>query len=91
MGAEVKSMELKRNEQIIEVEQALSTKKVEGFVADIKSEIHKITWTNRDELRTYTKIVVCATFLFGMSIYFLDLIIQGFLGGLSLILRWIGG
>jgi preprotein translocase subunit SecE len=91
VGTEVKSMELKKNQQIIEAEQALSTKKVEGFVADVKSEIHKITWTSRDELKTYTKIVVCATLLFGMSIYFLDLMIQGFLGGLGLILRWIGG
>lgn len=91
MGAEVKSMELKKTQQIVEAEQALSTKKVEGFVADIKSEIHKITWTSREELRAYTKIVVFATFSFGMSIYFLDLIIQGILGSLSLLLRWMGG
>lgn len=91
MGTEVKSMELKKNQQTIEIEQALSTKKVEGFIADIKSEVHKVTWTSRDELSTYTKIVVCATLLFGISIYLLDLMIQGFLSGLSVLLHLIGG
>ena len=85
------SIELKKNQQTIEMEQALSAKKVEGFVADIKSEIHKVTWTSRDELSTYTRIVVFATLLFGISIYLLDLVIQGFLSGLSVLLHLIGG
>ncbi len=90
MGAEVKSMEMKKP-QSSSIESALTAKKAQHFVADVKSEIQKINWTSREELTVYTKIVVLATFLFGMSIYFLDLLIQGTLSGLSLLLRLISG
>ncbi len=90
MGAEVKSMEMKKP-QSSSIESALTAKKARHFVADIKSEIQKISWTSREELIVYTKIVVLATFLFGMSIYFLDLLIQGTLSGLGLLLRLSSG
>ena len=90
MGAEVKSMEVKKPQQTT-TEQVLSSKKVQDFVADVKSEIHKITWTSRDELIFYTKLVVGATFSFGMAIYALDLVIQGVLGTLNFLLHLIGG
>lgn len=90
MGAEVKFMEMKKP-QSSSIESALTAKKAQNFVADVKSEIQKINWTSREELTVYTKIVVLATFLFGMSIYFLDLLIQGTLSGLSLLLRLISG
>ncbi|MGZ3733301.1 MAG: preprotein translocase subunit SecE [Parachlamydiaceae bacterium] len=38
-----------------------------------------MTWTNPDELRLYTKLVVGATFVFGLGIYFIDLAIQSVL------------
>ncbi len=88
MGAEVKSMEIKKPQQSA-TEQALTTKRVQAFVTDVKSEIQKITWTSREELLVYTKIVVGATLVFGMSIYVLDLLIQGTLGGLNLLLQFI--
>jgi preprotein translocase subunit SecE len=92
VGAEVKSMEIKKTHQTSTTENAVSSKKkVQDFVADIKSEVGKITWTNREELITYTKIVVVATFVLGMSIYMMDLLIQGTLSGLSLLLRLIAG
>ncbi len=91
MGAEVKSMEVKKPQHSTVSEQTLPTKRVQEFIADIKSEIHKITWTNREELLVYTKIVVGATFIFGMAIYLLDLIIQGTLGGLNFLINFIGG
>ena len=91
MGAEVKSMEVKKPQHSTASEQTLPTKRVQEFVTDIKSEIHKITWTSREELLVYTKIVVGATFIFGMSIYLLDLMIQGTLGGLNLLLNFISG
>lgn len=91
MGAEVKSMEIKKTQQSIATEQTLTSKKMRTFIADVKSEIQKTTWTSRAELITYTKIVVLMTLIFGMSIYVLDLMIQGVLASLSFILRWIGG
>ncbi len=90
MGAEVKSMEIKKNQQTT-TERAVSTKRIRDFVADIKSEIQKITWTSREELFAYTKIVVLATLIFGMTIYMLDLFIQSILGSLSFLLNFIGG
>lgn len=91
MGAEVKSMEVKKPQQSTASGQILPTKRVREFVEDIKSEIQKITWTNREELWVYTKIVVGATFICGMSIYFLDLIIQGTLNSLNFLLSFISG
>lgn len=91
MGAEVKSMEIKKNQQTTTERTVSTTKRVRDFVADIKSEIQKITWTNREELFAYTKIVVFATLIFGMSIYMLDLIIQSILASLSFLLHFIGG
>ena len=91
MGAEVKSMEAKKSQQSTVAAQTLSVKRVQEFVADVKSEIKKITWTNREELLVYTKIVVGATLVFGMSIYALDLIIQGIMSSLNFLLNTISG
>jgi preprotein translocase subunit SecE len=87
VGAEVKSMEVKKPQQSTTTERTLIIKQVKEFVEDIKSEINKITWTSRDELLVFTKIVVGATLAFGMSIYLLDLIIQSVLSGLNLLLN----
>lgn len=57
------------------------------FVGEVKGEMNKITWTSSDELRTYTKIVVACTFLFGVSIYLMDVVIQNVL----FVLNWIVG
>ncbi len=91
MGAEVKSMEVKKPQQTIAADRTFSLKRGKEFVADIKSEIQKITWTSREELLVYTKIVVGATYAFGMAIYMLDLMIQGTLGTLNFILNLISG
>jgi preprotein translocase subunit SecE len=91
VGAEAKSMEVKKPHHSTKSAHTLATKRVKEFVEEIKSEIQKITWTSREELLAYTKIVIGATFIFGMAIYFLDLIIQGVLNGLNLLLNFIGG
>lgn len=90
MGAEVKSMEIKKSQNTTAV-RVYSPNRVKEFIADIKSEIQKITWTSRDELIFYTKLVVGATFIFGMAIYVLDLIIQATLSSLNFIAHLIGG
>lgn len=61
-----------------------------NFLGDIKDEFSKISWTNPEELIAYTKIVVIGTFLFGMGIYFMDLIIQAVMSGLSAFARLFG-
>jgi preprotein translocase subunit SecE len=90
VGAEVKSMEIKKPQHTI-TDQSFSSKRMQDFVTDVKGEIQKITWTNRDELIFYTKLVVGATFVFGMAIYVLDLVIQSTLSGLGFLLHLIGG
>jgi preprotein translocase subunit SecE len=90
VGVEAKSMEMKKI-QVPSAEKSISTQKVKEFVGDIKNEIHKVHWTSREELLTYTKIVIITTFMFGMAIYFVDMIIQGTLGGLSFLMRLIAG
>ena len=62
-----------------------------NFIGEIKSEFNKISWTSRDELRTYTKIVVGATFAFGLGVYFMDIFIQASLNTLNYALRIISG
>lgn len=59
------------------------------YVDTFKSEISKVTWTSAEELRAYTKIVVGATFVFGMGIYFADVCIQGGLTVLGYLMRLI--
>lgn len=61
------------------------------FIGEIKEELQKITWTSPEELKLYTKLVVGMTFVCGMGIYLLDLIIQVCLGGLTTIVRLIAG
>ena len=62
-----------------------------NFLGDLKDEFSKISWTSSEELVTYTKIVVIGTFIFGMGIYLMDLIIQGVLGGLNAFVHLLGG
>jgi preprotein translocase subunit SecE len=92
VGAEVKSMDIKKTQQASTTKDAVSSrKKMQDFVADIKTEVSKINWTSRDELITYSQIVVVTAFIFGMGIYMMDLLIQGTLNGLSFLVHLIAG
>lgn len=89
MGAEVKSMEIKKTEHVSAAEAVPTRKKAREFVTEIKTEVMKVQWTTKEELITYSQIVVVATFAFGLAIYLMDLFFQGTLSGLSALLRWI--
>lgn len=92
MGAEVKSMDIKKSQQSsTTTEQPLTKKRAQDFVADMKKEITQVQWTSKDELIVYTQIVVAMTFLFGIAIYLTDLAIQGSLQLLNFLLRFIAG
>lgn len=88
MGAEVKTMDIKKAQEA-SLEGTFDKTKVQDFVADVKSEVHQIHWTSREELLTYAQIVAVATLVFGMGIYFMDLLIQGTLSFMSHVIRWI--
>lgn len=92
---DVKTMDVKKTQEIapsgVSSGPSNSGKKAQEFIGDVKAELTKISWTSPDELKAYTKIVVGATFLFGMGIYILDLIIQVSLGILESGLRLLSG
>jgi preprotein translocase subunit SecE len=96
MVVEVKSMEQKKMQPAIhapkERETVISQKsKMDPaeFVGEVKAELKRINWTSPEELKTYTKIVVGATFVCGMGIYFMDLIIRSGLWVLESVMRLI--
>ncbi|MCI0382557.1 MAG: preprotein translocase subunit SecE [Chlamydiae bacterium] len=62
-----------------------------AFVANLKEELKKISWTTKQELISCTKIVVWSTFVFGMSIYLIDLVIKNSLDFTNWILHFIFG
>lgn len=61
------------------------------FGREVKKELKKIEWTTKDELKSYTKIVIISTFLFGMGVYFIDLIVQSFLNAIHLLSKFLTG
>ncbi|BBI16612.1 preprotein translocase subunit SecE [Neochlamydia sp. S13] len=94
MVVEVKSMEAKKKQQPAlntskNKETVTANKKIQvaDFISEIKAELKRINWTNPEELKTYTLIVVGATFFCGMGIYFMDLLIQACLWFLESALR----
>lgn len=95
MAVDAKTMEIKKTQQVgtqtSNKESAASKWRLRDFISDVKAELKKITWTSPDELRAYTKIVVATTFIMGMGIYAMDLIIQTVLNGLGFVIQWIGG
>jgi preprotein translocase subunit SecE len=60
-------------------------------IREFKEELKKVSWTTKDELKLFTKIVIGATFVFGLGIYLVDLIIKGCLHQIGNIVRWIFG
>lgn len=83
-------MEIKKS-QAATKESSIKRIAASDFVGEVKSEIKKIHWTEKDELISYTKIVVASTFFLGMGIYIVDLFIQSILSGLGTFARFITG
>lgn len=84
-------MEVKRPASQTAEQSAKKVSKFRNFITDVKAEITRIHWTSKNELIAYTKIVMGTAFAFGFGVYFIDLIIQGVLSGLSSLVRMISG
>ncbi|HSX10552.1 MAG TPA: preprotein translocase subunit SecE [Chlamydiales bacterium] len=54
-------------------------KKKVSYLREVQNELKKVTWTSREELIFCTKAVIIATFVFGLTIYVVDLGIRGVL------------
>lgn len=62
-----------------------------GYVRELKEELKRVTWTTKDELVFCTKIVVGSTFVLGIGIYMIDLVIKGALNGFGSLVHLIFG
>ena len=62
-----------------------------SYINELKEELKKVTWTTKDELILFTKIVVVATFSLGLGIYGVDLLIKGVLNGFGALIHLIFG
>ena len=62
-----------------------------SYIHEFKEELKKVTWTTKDELILFTKIVVGATFSLGLWIYSIDLLIKGVLNGFGALVHLIFG
>lgn len=82
-------MEIKKNQVTSGEFRSNPAKAAQNMVGEVKAEVGRITWTSKEELITYTQIVVGATFLFGLGIYFVDLIIQSVFQSLHYLLSLI--
>lgn len=66
-------------------------KKAYEYFEEVKAEFSKIQWTEGAEVLTLAKVVLMATFLFGMTIYVADLVIHRVLMSLDAIFKWVVG
>ncbi|MBS0654457.1 MAG: preprotein translocase subunit SecE [Verrucomicrobia bacterium] len=66
-------------------------KRAYEYFEEIKTEFSKIQWTEGGEVLTLAKVVVAATFLFGLSIYVADVVIHRVLMSLDAIFKWVVG
>ena len=62
-----------------------------GYVRELKEELKKVTWTAKDELSLFTKVVVGSTFFLGLGIYGVDLAIKTVLNGFGGLIHLIFG
>jgi preprotein translocase subunit SecE len=70
---------------------AVSTRGFADYIAGVKAEFFKITWTSRDELIVYTQIVVVATFVMGLAVFFTDVLIRAGLSAIGGLIHFIFG
>ena len=71
--------------------QTAKRRSVFSYIQELKDELKKVSWTSQEELKTSTKAVVGAIFIFGMGIYLFDLVIKGCLDFVALVVHFIFG
>ncbi len=49
------------------------------FLGDVRSEMKKVTWPARDELRRATGVIIVFVLLIGFVIWLMDVVLQGLL------------
>ena len=78
--------------QVEQLSSQIETKPVKtSYISELKAELKKVTWTTKEELILFTKIVVGSTFALGLGIYAADLLIKGALNGFGALIHLIFG
>ena len=49
-------------------------KRLKTFLSEVTAETKKVTWPSRQEVMNTTTVVVIASFIFGIYLYFCDLV-----------------
>lgn len=65
--------------------------KATSAIRSFKEELRKVSWTSKTELQFFTKLVLLATFFFGIGIYLVDLVIKGVLQMIANVAHFIFG
>jgi preprotein translocase SecE subunit len=68
-----------------------NAKKAAHFIGDVKGEFKKIAWTPKDQLSTYTKVVIGSTIALGVFIFSVDLFLRGALLSIDKFIRFFTG
>ena len=89
-------MDVKYNPPRVQVEtgnqgKVAKRKSLFGYVQELKDEMHKVSWTTKEELKLSTKVVIWSTFLFGFAVYIVDLCMKGALALIKTIVHFIFG
>lgn len=64
---------------------------VNELAGNVREELSKVTWTSREEMQLYIKVVVLSTLAFGLGVYIVDVFIQSILNGLGTLVQLISG
>lgn len=82
----VQKMDMNKNR--LSASSKINGKRAVNFVGEVKQELKKVEWTNKSEIKNYTKIVLLSTLFFAMFVYLIDLIMQGLLGFFNLVIKF---
>jgi preprotein translocase subunit SecE len=55
-------------------------KKLGHFLREVRAELKKVTWPNRNEVTSTTIVVIAATIFFGFYLFFMDIIFSWVIG-----------
>lgn len=91
MGVQVEPLSSRTETKPSQNTSGRTSRGLSGYVHELKEELKKVTWTSKDELVLFTKIVVGSTFALGLGIYGIDLVIKGVLNGFGALIHLIFG
>ena len=90
-GSSPSALEVKRSQRKSREMTTIAERKKSSYFRDVKDELRKVTWTSKAELIFCTKAVIIATFVFGLTIYAVDLGIRGLIDLAGSVVRMVFG